>query len=135
MTRTASPGRLLGYARVSTEEQATDAQIDELSRAGCGAIFQEHGSGASRARPELARLLKEIRPGDVLHGKGAHNRFFRERLDVSRLLLAAISLGFDHPFTRARVTIEAPPGLEFSRVLTAFGWRAPAAEPLPRDPA
>ena len=59
-------GRLLGYARVSTEDQATDAQIDELRGAGCAAIYQEHGSGASRARPELARLMREIRPGDVL---------------------------------------------------------------------
>ena len=49
-------GRLLGYARVSTEDQATDAQTDELRAAGCAAIYQEHGSGASRARPELARL-------------------------------------------------------------------------------
>src|SRR5271166_3281153 len=59
-------GRLLGYARVSTEDQATDAQTDELRAAGCAAIYQEHGSGASRARPELARMMREIRPGDVL---------------------------------------------------------------------
>ena len=59
-------GRLLGYARVSTEDQATDAQTDELRAAGCATIYQEHGSGASRARPELARLMREIRPGDVL---------------------------------------------------------------------
>jgi DNA invertase Pin-like site-specific DNA recombinase len=59
-------GRLLGYARVSTEDQATDAQTDELHAAGCAAVYQEHGSGASRARPELARLMREIRPGDVL---------------------------------------------------------------------
>ena len=58
--------RLIGYARVSTEEQATDAQTDELAKAGCATIFREHGSGASRARPELARLLNEIRPGEVL---------------------------------------------------------------------
>ena len=45
-------GRLLGYARVSTEDQATDAQTDELRAAGCATIYQEHGSGASRARPE-----------------------------------------------------------------------------------
>jgi len=62
----APSGRRLGYARVSTEDQATDAQMDELSAAGCAAIYQEHGSGASRARPELARLMREIRPGDVL---------------------------------------------------------------------
>src|SRR5271167_3384118 len=58
--------RLLGYARVSTEDQATDAQTDELRAAGCATIYQEHGSGASRARPELARLMREVRRGDVL---------------------------------------------------------------------
>jgi DNA invertase Pin-like site-specific DNA recombinase len=58
--------RLLGYARVSTEEQATDAQVDELRAAGCETVHQEHGSGASRARPVLARLMREIAPGDVL---------------------------------------------------------------------
>jgi DNA invertase Pin-like site-specific DNA recombinase len=67
--RTSAPGpagRLVGYARVSTEDQATNAQIDELTHAGCETIFQEHGSGASRARPELARLMATIGPGDVL---------------------------------------------------------------------
>jgi len=97
--------RRLGYARVSTEEQATDAQTDELRTAGCTTIFEEHGSGASRARPELARLLKEIRPGDVLvvvrldrlarsvshllevierlEAKGAHFRSLRDPIDTS----------------------------------------------------
>jgi len=58
--------RLIGYARVSTEEQATDAQVDELRAAGCQVLHQEHGSGASRARPVLARLMREIGAGDVL---------------------------------------------------------------------
>lgn len=58
--------RLIGYARVSTEDQAQDAQLDELRAAGCEIIHQEHASGASRARPVLARLIREIRPGEVL---------------------------------------------------------------------
>ncbi len=58
--------RLIGYARVSTEDQLTDAQLIELRAARCELIYQEHGSGASRARPVLAQLIKEIRPGDVL---------------------------------------------------------------------
>ncbi len=62
----ATTGRLLGYARVSTEDQATAAQEDELRAAGCAEIFREHASGASRARPELERLLTAIQPGDVL---------------------------------------------------------------------
>jgi len=58
--------RLIGYARVSTEDQLNDAQVDELRAAGCHRIHQEHGSGASRARPVLAKLLKELGAGDVL---------------------------------------------------------------------
>lgn len=58
--------RLIGYARVSTDEQTTDAQEMDLRAAGCEVIFQEHGSGASRARPALAKLVREIAAGDTL---------------------------------------------------------------------
>jgi DNA invertase Pin-like site-specific DNA recombinase len=58
--------KLIGYARVSTEDQLNDAQVDELRAAGCHRIHQEHGSGASRARPVLAKLLKDLGAGDVL---------------------------------------------------------------------
>jgi len=57
---------LIGYARVSTDEQTTEAQEIELRSAGCDVIVQEHGSGASRARPALAKLLHEVRDGDTL---------------------------------------------------------------------
>jgi DNA invertase Pin-like site-specific DNA recombinase len=66
MAPSPSRKRLIGYARVSTEDQAHDAQLDELRAAGCAEIHQEHGSGASRARPVLARLIREIKPGEVL---------------------------------------------------------------------
>ena len=59
-------GRLIGYARVSTDEQTTEAQEMELRAAGCETIVQEHGSGASRARPALAKLVREIAAGDTL---------------------------------------------------------------------
>ncbi len=59
-------GRQIGYARVSTDEQATEAQEMELRVAGCDAIVEEHGSGASRARPALSKLLREIGTGDTL---------------------------------------------------------------------
>lgn len=61
-----SGGRLRGYARVSTEEQGTDAQIDELRAAGCQSIHEEHASGADRGRPVLAGLLNEIQQGETL---------------------------------------------------------------------
>ncbi|ABQ29102.1 recombinase family protein [Acidiphilium cryptum] len=59
-------GRLIGYARVSTDTQGADPQLDELRAAGCTIIHEEHASGADRGRPVLMRLLKEIRPGETL---------------------------------------------------------------------
>jgi DNA invertase Pin-like site-specific DNA recombinase len=57
---------LIGYARVSTEDQTTSLQTDALKSAGCKKIFGEKASGASTERPQLARLLDNIREGDVL---------------------------------------------------------------------
>jgi DNA invertase Pin-like site-specific DNA recombinase len=60
-------GRLLGYARVSTEEQTLALQLDALGQAGCTRIFRDVGvSGAARQRPGLERCLAELKPGDVL---------------------------------------------------------------------
>lgn len=57
---------LIGYARVSTEDQSLDPQLIELRDAGCTTIREEHASGAKRSRPVLARLIREIAPGDTL---------------------------------------------------------------------
>lgn len=57
---------LVGYARVSTEDQATLSQLDELKAAGCNEIFEERASGGNRTRPELARAMARIRRGDIL---------------------------------------------------------------------
>lgn len=57
---------LIGYARVSTGEQTTAGQIDELKAAGCTGLFTEHASGADRDRPELARAIAACGAGDVL---------------------------------------------------------------------
>ena len=59
-------GQQIGYARVSTDEQATKAREMELRAAGCDTIVEEHGSGASRARPALSKLLRDIGAGDTL---------------------------------------------------------------------
>lgn len=57
---------LVGYARVSTEDQATRRQLDELRTAGCREVLEEHASGSDRSRPVLAQTLTRLRPGDTL---------------------------------------------------------------------
>lgn len=54
----------VGYARVSTEDQRLDRQVDALERAGCERVFVEKASGMKDARPELDRMLGMIREGD-----------------------------------------------------------------------
>ena len=56
----------LGYARVSTEDQNLDGQRQRLSAAGCERLFEEKLSGAKRNRPQLEKLIEQLRGGDVL---------------------------------------------------------------------
>jgi DNA invertase Pin-like site-specific DNA recombinase len=58
---------LVGYARVSTEDQTSALQLDALKAAGCERIFEDKGiSGAVRARPGLDDALAALQAGDVL---------------------------------------------------------------------
>ncbi|KVW83266.1 recombinase family protein [Burkholderia ubonensis] len=57
----------IGYARVSTDEQTLDLQLDALRHAGCELIFTDQGiSGADFSRPGLDAALKRLRTGDSL---------------------------------------------------------------------
>jgi DNA invertase Pin-like site-specific DNA recombinase len=57
---------LLGYARISTGEQNLDLQHDAFTAAGCYRVFADTASGALTVRPELEKLLDQVRPGDTL---------------------------------------------------------------------
>ena len=57
---------LLGYARVSTDQQDHALQLDALRAAGCEKVFVETGSGTRADRPELAKALEQVRQDDVL---------------------------------------------------------------------
>ena len=56
----------IGYARVSTTDQNLELQLAALKEAGCARIYQEKISGAKRERPELQRLLEQLRPNDIV---------------------------------------------------------------------
>ena len=57
---------LIGYARVSTDDQNLDLQRDALRLAGCEKIYEDRMSGAKTARPGLTLALEVARAGDVL---------------------------------------------------------------------
>jgi len=57
---------LIGYARVSTDDQSVEMQTAALSAAGCDKIYSETISSGKADRPELARTLDVLREGDVL---------------------------------------------------------------------
>lgn len=57
---------LIGYARVSTQEQDPTLQLDALHQAGCEKVFTEKASGAQRERPQLKAALEYMRPDDTL---------------------------------------------------------------------
>ncbi len=57
---------LIGYARVSTQDQTLNLQQDALEHAGCSHIFTDTISGTKTERPGLDEALSFIRPGDTL---------------------------------------------------------------------
>jgi DNA invertase Pin-like site-specific DNA recombinase len=58
--------KLIGYARVSTDDQNLDLQRDALHKAGCKVIYEETASGKNATRVELAQCRKALRLGDTL---------------------------------------------------------------------
>ena len=59
-------GTAYGYARVSTDGQSVEAQVRQLTTAGCKKVFREVASGAKTDRAQLRRLLGQLEAGDVL---------------------------------------------------------------------
>ena len=60
--------------------------------------------------------------GDTTHGDGKHNQLFREQFNISRLLLVATELGFQHPYTKEQLTIKTKPEAEVMELFVKMGW-------------
>lgn len=75
---------------------------------------------------QLRRHMKHIgHPiiGDAKHGKGVHNRFFREQYNCPRLLLVSTSLELTHPVSGEKIVLRAQLDAPFQRVISAFNWQ------------
>jgi len=138
-------GRLVGYARVSTMEQETESQLDELRAIGCNPIHEEHGSGADRDRPVLSRLLLEIGRGDTLvvvridrlarsvshllqviedlQEKGAYFRSLRDPIDTTtpQGMFSLQVLGAVAQLERALISERTKAGLQAARAKGRIG--------------
>ena len=107
----------LGYARVSTTDQDLSIQRDRLYVAGCEKLFEEKTSGTRKKRPELERLLTELRADDVV----VVTRLDRLARSTSELLRIAETVGEKH----ARIQSLAEPWADTTTpgermVLTVF---------------
>ncbi len=148
---------LLGYARVSTDEQETVAQVSALKSAGCEKIFREKASGGRWDRPELLRLLDQLRKGDVLvvwrldrlsrslrdvlvimeriREAEAGFRSLMESLDTTtapgRMMLQMI--GAFAEFERAILRERTKAGLDAARKRGRIGGRRPKLRPDQQD--
>ena len=57
---------IIGYARVSTDDQKLEAQTDALTEAGAERVFADKISGSARSRPQLDQMLDHLREDDVV---------------------------------------------------------------------
>jgi DNA invertase Pin-like site-specific DNA recombinase len=125
---------LIGYARVSTEEQNLALQWDALTRAGCEKIFQDEGiSGVTVNRPALSDALAALRPGDILVtwkldrlGRSlAHLIDIIARLGEAEIGLRSLSEAIDTTTASGRLLFHVMGALaEFERALISERTRA-----------
>lgn len=78
---------IFGYARVSTEAQNLDRQLDALKKYGVDAIYNEKMTGTKKDRPELSKLLERITKGDtvVIESLSRLGRSTKDLIDLTEL--------------------------------------------------
>ncbi|WP_428094855.1 recombinase family protein [Demequina sp.] len=110
---------LIGYARVSTDDQDLAAQISALESAGCERIFSEHASGTRVDRLELDAALDYLRAGDVLV-VWAIDRLSRSVLQLVNLLADLGARGVDFRSLTQPIDTTTAEGRFFLNVMGAF---------------
>lgn len=110
---------LIGYARVSTDEQDTAAQRRALEAAGCERIFEERASGGRWDRPQLHKLLEQLRPGDVLV-VWKLDRLSRSLKDLLHLMETIQEVGAGFRSLTEAVDTTTPAGRMMMQMVGAF---------------
>ena len=113
--------RLIGYARVSTQQQDLARQTKALKRLGCAVIYADKASGKSMAgRPELARALDDLDTGDELV-IAEWDRATRSMWDGLQIIKAVIDAGASiKVLDRSYIDLETPMGRGFMAMMSAM---------------
>ncbi|MFZ5507593.1 MAG: recombinase family protein [Pseudomonadota bacterium] len=110
---------IYGYARVSTQDQDTRAQIDALTNAGAQRVYQEKRSGGTLRRPELDALLSALTAGDtVLVYK--LDRVARSLADLLTILARIEAAGASFRSLTEIIDTASPAGRMMLQILGAF---------------
>jgi Site-specific recombinases, DNA invertase Pin homologs len=144
---------LIGYARVSTQDQKPELQLDALTAAGCEKVFEEKASGAQRDRPQLQAAIDYMRAGDTLvvwkldrlarsvkqlietveglDARGIGFRSFTEAIDTTTPggKLVFHIFGALAEFERSIIRERTKAGLASARARGRLGGRPPALSP------
>jgi DNA invertase Pin-like site-specific DNA recombinase len=124
---------VIGYARVSTEDQNLDLQRDALGHAGCERIYEDRASGARADRPGLALALEVARAGDqiVVWRLDRLGRSMSDLISLTRRLqecgveLRSLTEGIDTSTINGKFAFHLFAALaEFERALTRERTRA-----------
>lgn len=111
---------VIGYARVSKgDTQEIEAQTDALRAAGCERIFKEEASGGRWDRPELHRLLDQLRPGDTVT-VWKLDRLSRSLQDLLAILQRIEAAGATFQSLTENVETRSPAGRMVAQMLGAF---------------
>jgi DNA invertase Pin-like site-specific DNA recombinase len=109
----------IGYARVSTDDQHTENQIEQLEKAGCEKIYRETASGGRWDRPELQKCLNHLRRGDVLI-VWQLDRLSRSLSDLLRILDKVNSEGVGFKSLTESIDTTTPAGRLMMNMLGSF---------------
>jgi DNA invertase Pin-like site-specific DNA recombinase len=111
----------IGYARVSTDEQHTENQIEQLAKAGCDPkhIYKETASGGTWDRPQLHKALDHLRDGDVLV-VWKLDRLSRSLSDLLRILERIDKAGASFKSLTETIDTSGPCGRLMMNMLGAF---------------
>jgi DNA invertase Pin-like site-specific DNA recombinase len=111
----------IGYARVSTDEQHAENQIEQLLKAGCDRrhIYQETASGGRIDRPQLHDCLKHLREGDTLI-VWKLDRLSRSLSDLLRILEKVDQAGASFKSLTESLDVSGPCGRLMMHLLAAF---------------